>query len=219
MLLPEPSDALNYIESLFTCEEDFLLKKTRSRFSDKRNRIQLSPVEGKILYMLIKMNSIEKVVEVGTLGGYSALWIAKAIPKHGMVYTIEKNKHHAEIAKQNFSEYNGDNITLLEGSGLSELSKLEESHDGLFDMMFIDADKSGYCDYLDWAEKNVRKGGLIVADNTLLFNTVFLKEPSANISVKSWRIMNEFNNRVSDTEKYDSILFPTTEGLTVAIKK
>ena len=87
------------------------------------------------------------------------------------------------------------------------------------DMVFIDADKGGYCEYLDWADKNVKSGGLIVADNTLLFNTVHLDQPRQDVSKRSWKIMREFNERLSNQKKYDSIIIPSTEGLSVAIKK
>lgn len=87
-----------------------------------------------------------------------------------------------------------------------------------FDMIFIDADKSSYPKYLDWAESYIKQDGLIVADNTLLFNTVFLESPTKEVSEKSWHAMREFNDRLSDEKKYFSILIPTDEGMTVALK-
>ena len=213
------SCSLNYIEGLFADEDDPLLEKVRLQFSDKRKLIQISPLEGKILYMLIKMNSIRNVVEVGTLAGYSTLWMAKAIPDDGIIYTIEKDEEHAMLAEQNFSEYQRRNVTLLKGDGLIELNKLSKTYQGQFDMIFIDANKAGYCDYLNWAEDNIKKNGLIIADNTLLFDTVFLEKPTRNVSLKSWRVMKKFNKRISDVEKYNSIILPTAEGLAVTIKK
>ncbi|MBQ4875218.1 MAG: O-methyltransferase [Rickettsiaceae bacterium H1] len=211
-------DSLTYIENLFTTEEDLTLKEIHAQFSDKKKFIQISSLEGKILYMLIKMNSIKNIVEIGTLAGYSTLWMAKAIPKTGKIYTIEKNTEHAQIAKRNFAKHEeGSKITLLEGEGLIQLNQLIKL--APFDMIFIDANKDGYCNYLNWAEQNIKTKGLVVADNTLLFNTVFLEKPTNNISLKSWAIMKKFNKRISDKTKYDSIMLPTTEGLTVTIKK
>jgi hypothetical protein len=83
---------------------------------------------------------------------------------------------------------------------------------------FIDADKGGYPKYLDWAELYIKRDGLIVADNTLLFNTVFLESPPKEVSEKSWHAMREFNRRLSDEEKYYSMLIPTDERMTVALK-
>lgn len=164
------------------------------------------------------MNDIKRIVEVGTLSGYSALCMAQAIPVDGEVYTIEKNREHAQIARQHFAKHPDRKITLLEGDGIDELQKLASKGEK-FDMIFIDADKSGYCNYLDWAEEHIRPKGLIVADNTLLFDTVYLNSPPSNVSQKSWAVMKEFNQRTANPDKYYSIMIPTAEGLTVAIKK
>lgn len=158
------------------------------------------------------MHLVKKVVEVGTLAGYSAIWMSGAISSSGIVYTIEKNEEHAKIAQQNFEKYK--NIRLIHGDAKICLNQIKQ--DGPFDMMFIDADKSAYPNYLDWAEANIKKGGLIVADNTLLFGTIAC---SLNKSKSSWVAMNEFNERLSDKFKYDSVILPTKDGLTIAIKK
>jgi predicted O-methyltransferase YrrM len=143
--------------------------------------------------------------------------MAKALPEYGHIYTIENNPEHLSIAKKNFSAFNLDNkITLVEGDALEKLNEL--SAKAPFDMMFIDADKGGYPKYLDWAELYIKRDGLIVADNTLLFNTVFLESPPKGVLEKSWHAMREFNRRLSDEEKYYSILIPTDEGMTVALK-
>ncbi len=207
--------SLSYIEELFTKEECQKLKSLHYQFTDKRRFIQISPLEGKILYLLIKMKNIKNIIEIGTLVGYSTLWMAKAIPTDGIIYTIERNKEHADIARKNLADYK--NITVIEGDAAIELSKLEKEKQ--FDMIFIDGNKSGYCRYLDWAERNIKKGGLIIGDNALLFNTVFTENLPNNISCKSKEIMREFNKRLANSKKYDSIILPTIEGLVVAIKK
>ncbi len=208
-------EALLYIQTLFAKEANEELKKAYEHFSDHRQKIQLSPIEGKLLYMITKMNRIKTIVEIGTLAGYSTLWMAQAIPTDGHIYTLEKNKEHATAARKHFSNYS--NITLIEGDAKVMLKNIPLNDK--VDMVFIDADKGGYCDYLDWADENVKSGGLIVADNTLLFNTVYLDKPRKDVSTNSWRIMREFNQRLSNQDKYDSIIIPTTEGLSVSIKK
>ncbi len=143
--------------------------------------------------------------------------MAKALLEDGHIYTIENNPQYSRIAKKNFSAFNlSDKITLIEGNALEKLNEL--SAKAPFDMIFIDADKGGYPKYLDWAESYIKQDGLIVADNTLLFNTVFLESPPKEVSEKSWHAMREFNNRLSDEKKYFSILIPTDEGMTVALK-
>jgi len=107
----------------------------------------------------------------------------------------------------------------MQGDALGQLHALEDK--APFDMVFIDADKRQYLDYLDWAEKNIRKGGLIAADNTLLSGAVFLKEDEplpARIRQSTNEIMKTFNARMADPKKYCSILLPTTDGMTVAVK-
>ncbi len=205
---------LSYIRNLFakeykTIEEYCIL--------EKKQHIQIGPEEGKLLSLFIKIQKIKSIVEIGTLYGYSSICMAKALLEDGHIYTIENNPQYSRIAKKNFSAFNlSDKITLIEGNALEKLSEL--SAKAPFDMIFIDADKGGYPKYLDWAESYIKQDGLIVADNSLLFNTVFLESPPKEVSEKSWHAMREFNNRLSDEKKYFSILIPTDEGMTVALK-
>ncbi|WP_250295263.1 O-methyltransferase [Wolbachia endosymbiont of Oedothorax gibbosus] len=205
---------LSYIRNLFAKE----YKKIKEYcILEKKQHIQIGPEEGKLLSLFIKIHKIKSIVEIGTLYGYSSICMAKALLKDGHIYTIENNPQHSRIAKKNFSTFNlSDKITLIEGDALEKINKL--SAKAPFDMIFIDADKSSYPKYLDWAELYIKRDGLIVADNTLLFNTVFLESPPKEVSEKSWYAMREFNDRLSDEKKYFSILIPTDEGMTVALK-
>ncbi|MDR2548243.1 MAG: O-methyltransferase [Rickettsiales bacterium] len=205
---------LSYIRDLFAKEykeiEEYCI-------FERKKHIQISAEEGKLLSLFIKIHKVKSIVEIGTLYGYSSICMAKALPEYGHIYTIENNPEHLSIAKKNFSAFNLDNkITLIEGDALEKLNEL--SAKAPFDMMFIDADKGGYPKYLDWAELYIKRDGLIVADNTLLFNTVFLESPPKEVSENSWYAMREFNHRLSDEEKYYSMLIPTDEGMTVALK-
>jgi len=96
------------------------------------------------------------------------------------------------------------------------LSEIENQ--GPFDMVFIDANKNDYANYLTWAEKNIKKGGIITADNTLLFNTVWDKNSTERVSPAGLKSMQEFNLRLADSTKYTSLLLPTEEGFSIAIK-
>ncbi|ACT69559.1 O-methyltransferase family protein [Neorickettsia risticii str. Illinois] len=187
------------------------MKKIREEtFSDKRRFIQIGRIEGAILAFLIRMNKVKTIVEVGTLVGYSAICMAKAVGNGGKVYTIEKNSEYAQIALQNFSTF--PQIELFIGD--AKIKLLELNSFGPFDMLFIDAEKSGYPTYLEWGEANVRVGGLIIADNTLGFGK---NNPSSNS--RAWQFMERFNTMISDSDKYDSVILPTTNGLTIATKK
>ena len=203
---------LQYMQSLFARKYQKL--KELYIYGEKQG-IQIGSDEGKLLSFFVGTYNIKSIVEVGTLYGYSSICMAQALSNNGRIYTIEINSQHSRIAKKNFSTF-GNQINLIEGDALLKLNELSEK--APFDMIFIDADKSNYCKYLDWAELNIKQGGLIIADNTLLFNTVFLSSPPSNVSKQSWHIMREFNERLSNEEKYNTILIPTENGMTVALK-
>lgn len=212
----QASPNLDYIRKLYAAQDSLLLSINET-LQKLGLEIQISPEEGKLLHLLIALKEIKTVVEIGTLAGYSAIWIARALPPDGRIYTIEKNPEHALMARHFFdqSEVKG-RITLLEGDAHAQLKSL--SAQAPFDMVFIDADKESYNDYLDWAEKNVRTGGLIVADNTLLFDTVALDVPPADMPRATWEGMRRFNGRLADPKKYLGVMVPTDDGLTVAMK-
>ena len=206
-----------YIHNLFSVTDPEVVS-THQLIHDDISLIQLNLAEGQILQLLIKMNNIKSIVEIGTLVGSSAMCMAKALPKDGHIYTIEKNITTAKIAKDNFEKYNlSHKVTVINNTAISALREL--IHKSPFDMVFIDANKSEYCDYLDWAELNIKKNGLIVADNTLLFGNVYAddnitKEVSKNTIDK----MHSFNKRLSNKDKYLTTLLPTEEGMTIALK-
>mmetsp|Transcript_27533 Transcript_27533/g.44805 ORF Transcript_27533/g.44805 Transcript_27533/m.44805 type:complete len:122 (+) Transcript_27533:642-1007(+) len=107
-------------------------------------------------------------------------------------------------------------VTLLRGTALDILSDIEQY--GPFDAVFIDADKANYLNYLYWAERNVRKGGLVIGDNTYYFGHIHEDTLEEERSTKGLTIMKEFNTRVADPKLYDSVLLPTGDGMTVGIK-
>lgn len=211
------SPRIKYIRKLFA-PEDSLLQTVDRRIRESDFPIHIGAEEGRFLQFLIKGLGIKTIVEVGTLAAYSSIWMARALPTNGHLYTIERTKHRAELAKKNISESDvAHKITLLHGDARDELKKL--SYRGPFDMIFIDADKISYTAYLDWAEENIRPGGLIVGDNTFLFEAVYLEELPEGISPTARAVLREFNQRLSDPLKYTSIMLPTQEGMTLALKK
>jgi len=109
-----------------------------------------------------------RVLEIGTLGGYSTIWMARALPEHGRIVTLEFNPHHAEVARTNFQRAGvADRVDLRVGRAIESLPKLVGTSDATFDLIFIDADKESYAEYLDWAVKLSRPGTVIVADNVV----------------------------------------------------
>jgi len=207
---------IDYIRKLYAKQDD-LLAGIIARLAEIDMEIQIGAEEGKLLQMFISLHNVKTVVEVGTLGGYSTIWMARALPEGGHIYTLNKDQLHIEIARDAFARSGlQERITMLEGDAHDALPTLNAK--GPFDMIFIDADKISYNDYLDWAEENIRPLGLIIADNTLLFGSIADKEPPADMAPSTWHSMQLFNERLADSSKYFSVLIPTQEGLTVAVK-
>ena len=130
--------------------------------------ISVSPLQGKLLYLLAKIHGARRVLEIGTLAGYSTIWLARALPNGGKIVTLEAEAKHAEIARQNFEAAGvADRIELREGLAVDSLATLIAEHGEPFDFVFIDADKQGTADYYQAAMQLIRPGGVILVDNVV----------------------------------------------------
>ncbi len=130
--------------------------------------IGVSRLQGKFLEVLVRICGARRVLEIGTLGGYSTIWMARALPGTGRVVTLEFNPHHAEVAQANLRSAGvADRVDLRVGRAIDSLPKLVGTADAPFDLIFIDADKESYAEYLDWSLKLSRPGTVIVADNVV----------------------------------------------------
>jgi len=129
--------------------------------------IDVSATQGKLLYLLAKIKGAQNILEIDTLGGYSSIWLARALPETGKVYTLEIDPTYAEIAKQNILQAGCDNkVEVMVGNALDSLPILKQSGP-LFDFIFIDADKPNNPHYLKWALELANAGALIIADNVV----------------------------------------------------
>lgn len=209
---------LAYIRHLFA-QEDAVLQDVKAAIAAREpDPIQIYPEEGRLLQLLIKLGKYAKGVEIGTFGAYSTIWIARALPQDGHVFTVESDPARADMASVNIAHAGlQDRITLLQGKAPDALAAV--TGEGPFDFVFIDADKSAYLPCLEWAIENVRSGGMIVADNTFLFGAVCHDEPVARVRPTTRENMRLFNERLADTALFDSVMLPTREGLTIAVKK
>ena len=204
-----------YINKTFAREDSHLLKIKETLAQRGKTGIHIDAYEGKLLSLWLQSIKAQKVVEIGTLYGYSTLWMAKALPENGKIISIEKDTENFEMARELLrSTPHWNQMELKCGEATSVLSTLNET----YDVVFIDADKSGYMDYLLWADKHVRSGGLIIGDNTLLFGHL-INEGQQEVSPKQVEVMGNFNTFLSDPQRYESVMIPTCEGMTVAIKK
>jgi predicted O-methyltransferase YrrM len=130
--------------------------------------IDVTALQGKFLEFLVRISGARCILEIGTLGGYSTLWLARALPGDGRIVTLELDPHHAEVARANLANAGSlDSVDLIVGPALETLPTLKNSSCAPFDLIFIDADKRGYPEYLQWALKLSRPGTVIVADNVV----------------------------------------------------
>jgi predicted O-methyltransferase YrrM len=130
--------------------------------------ISVSPSQGKMLHVLARAQGARQILEIGTLGGYSAIWLARALPPGGRLITLEAEPRHAEVARANLAHAGLAEVTQVRvGPALDTLPRLHAAGDVPFDLIFIDADKPGYPDYLSWSLRLSRPGTMIIADNVV----------------------------------------------------
>ena len=171
--------------------------------------IQVGPSEGRLLQLLLRLAGARKVVEVGTLIGYSAIHMARALPPGGRIWSIEYEPRHAEVARKNLEAAGvADRVTVLVGAGRDVLPTLDG--EGPFDAVFIDADKVNYDHYGRWAIDHLRPGGLVLGDNAYLFGEL-LEDSDRG------RAMRGFHELVAAA--CDSVCIPTPDGLVVGVKR
>ena len=171
--------------------------------------IQVGPSEGRLLNLLLRLAGARKVVEVGTLVGYSAMHIARAIGPDGRLWSVEYEPRHAEVARGNLEAAGlADRVTILVGPGREVLPKLDG--EGPFDAVFIDADKGNYDHYGRWAIDHLRPGGIVLGDNAYLFGQLVADSDQG-------RAMRAFHELVAAA--CDSVCIPTPDGLVLGIKR
>jgi len=130
--------------------------------------IDVAPNQGKFLYLLAKIRGAKRILEIGTLGGYSTIWLARALPPDGLIVTLEFDPHHAKIAAANIQRASlSQQVQILIGPALDSLARLHASGAEPFDLIFIDADKPNNPAYLEWSLRLSRPGTVIVGDNVI----------------------------------------------------
>ena len=130
--------------------------------------IDVSPTQGKLFHLMARMVGARRILEIGTLGGYSTILFARALPADGRVVTLEYDRKHAEVAARNIAAAGlDDRVELRVGKALDSLPKLAADGGAPFDLVFIDADKQNSAAYLEWALKLTRPGSVIIADNVV----------------------------------------------------
>jgi predicted O-methyltransferase YrrM len=183
--------------------------------------IDVSPAQGKLLYLLAKMNCAKRILEIGTLGGYSTIWLARALSAGGKVVTLELDLRHAEVARANMERAGlSKAVELRVGPALDSLAALSREGAEAFDFIFIDADKPNNHDYLTWAMKLARPGTVIVCDNVIRDGAV-VKEKSGDPNVEGARAAFDF---IGGSEQLEGTAIQTVgtkgyDGFAIAIVK
>jgi len=158
----------HYIANLLVREDAALLSVAKSIEAAGMPQISVSPNQGKFLQLLATLCGAKRILEIGTLGGYSTIWMARALPKDGKLITLEFDSAYAKVAQQNIVRAGLESkVDIRVGRALDLLPKIEAEPAWPFDMIFIDADKEPYAEYFQWALKLSRPGTLIIADNVI----------------------------------------------------
>jgi predicted O-methyltransferase YrrM len=158
----------DYIVGKLLPSDPIQAETLRQNAADGLPAIDVSAAQGKFLNLLARISGAKKILEVGTLGGYSTIWLARALPPDGSMVTLEYEPHHAATAKKNIERAGfADRVEVRVGAAAETLSRLAAEGAGPFDLIFIDADKPSNPIYLDWAVKLSRPGTIIVLDNVV----------------------------------------------------
>jgi caffeoyl-CoA O-methyltransferase len=200
-----------YISALFAPEDGLLVSLREEADRTGLPPISVSADEGRLLQVLLTSIGARRVLEVGTLGGYSAIWMARALPHDGELVSVEIEQKHAEFARR-YIERAGlsSKIDVRVGRALDVLPSLDGER---FDAVFIDADKEPMPTYFDWALRLLRPGGLLIADNALWGGKVL---DDAENDEKT-RAVREFNRKMATDPRLLSILVPTHDGVAIGV--
>lgn len=205
-----------YINQLFAVEDDVLRATRAAMQQEGLPGINVSASGGQLLHLLVLMSGAQRILEIGTLGGYSAIWLARALPADGKLISLEIDAHHAAVARRNVAHAGlAEKVEVRVGPALATLTAMEEAGEAPFDLAFIDADKDGYVAYLQKAVALVRDGGLILADNTL---------PDAVLDAGADSGTKRYNAAVAAHPALVSTIVPVLrrqglDGLTIAVKR
>lgn len=214
-------DVDKYIENLLIPQDEALLKAEESLVIENIPQISVSPNQGKLLQILALTCSAKRILEVGTLAGYSTIWMARALPEDGKLITIEFEPHHAEVAKKNITRAELDSkVEIITGKAMEVLELLIEEKTEPFDMIFIDADKPPYTEYFQMAIKLSHPGTLIIADNVIR-NGDILHENSIDEKVMG---VQRFNKFLSECKEVNATIIQTVgvkeyDGMAIAVVK
>ena len=210
----------NYICNLVAPEDEALKATIESIEKNNIPQISVSASQGKFLQVLAKLCNAKKILEVGTLAGYSTIWMARALPKDGKLISLEYEQLHADVATENIKHAGLNGIVQIRvGKAIDLLPDLQKEN-MVFDMIFIDADKPPYAEYFEWALKLSHPGTLIIADNVIREGKVL----DANHEDDRVRGVDRFNKLLAATKEVTASIIQNVgakehDGMALAIVK
>jgi predicted O-methyltransferase YrrM len=206
-------DHFEYIAARTTADDEFLLSLKEAALAEGIPAIWVAPEQASFMQILLQLSRAKEVVEVGTLAGYAAIAMARALPKGGRVRTIEVSKKHAEFARTWAAKSDvKDRVEVHEGDARAVLATFADSS---ADAAFLDADKASYPVYLKHSLRIVRSGGLVMVDNAFAFGQLLDAHPTDS-DVPAVR---EFNDLMAATRELHSVIVPIGDGLWVGVKR
>ena len=208
-----------YISDLFGYEDDVLKGTIKSMEAANIPAISVSANQGKFLQLIARMNGAKRILELGTLGGYSTIWLGRALPYDGYLLTLELEQAHADVALQNIIKAGLDEIVEIKvGPALELLPQLVAGGEEPFDLIFIDADKPPYAEYFEWALKLSKPGTVIIADNVIREGQV-LDDQCTDERVLG---VKRFNKALAENKRVSATIFQTIgtkehDGMAIAV--
>ncbi len=199
----------DYVKTLFAAEDDSLRWAQEQAEANGLPSISLDADEGRTLQVLAKAAGARKALEIGALGGYSGIWIARALPADGHLFTLEVSSKHAQVARASYERAGvADRVTLIEGAALDTLPKLAKQ--APFDLVFLDADANNYTNYLRYVTDYLRPGGLLTMHNALE------GQPDSHSARQPH--FAAFNQAIANSPDFTSTILPFGAGFLVAVK-
>ncbi|MFJ7183296.1 O-methyltransferase [Lysinibacillus xylanilyticus] len=207
----------NYIDSVFNKQDAILEEVITSIEENGMPAISVSASSGKLLSMLVSMTGAKNILEVGALGGYSGICLARGFGSDGKLTSLELEEKYAQLAYSNLAKAGfGEQVTYITGPALQSLEKLVQSNER-FDFFFIDADKDNYENYLNYCVRLANSDAIIVTDNVLAAGSV--ADPNAKPK-RYTELMKKFNVAVANHPQLESIIMPIGDGMTLSkVKK
>lgn len=206
------SQQLNeYVNKTFVREDDVLAFVRQQTAEHGLPQINVQPHEGLMVQLFVRMCAARQVVEVGALAGYSAIWIARALPDDGRLITIDHSAEHCRLTRAHIERAGlAEKVSVLQGDGRQILDKL--AVDAPFDALFVDADKASYPHYFSWAAEHLRGGGIIMAHNAFWDGRILRPESEDDFGLV------RFNQMLAEHPAFASTIVAVGDGLALGVK-